>query len=79
MPSGLSSPCCVGDPEQQSLARTLWLDGLDSPETDEILEIYLAIECWKSVLVDTVRYPREIQASAFGMTLIKDRASSFSR
>ena len=64
--------------EQQLFARSLWLANIDSPGAEDILETYLVVERWKSVLVDTIRYPHEIQRTEFDAFVIEDRAISLS-
>ncbi len=68
-------------PEQQALAKALWLDALDihdNANVDAILESYIFLERWKSVLVDVVRYPREIRETALLPDVIEERAHSLS-
>jgi len=66
-------------PEQRELVRALWLDALNMHgNADAILESYIFLERWKSVLVDVVRYPREIREATMSPNAIEERARSLS-
>jgi len=66
-------------PEQRASVRALWLDALNMHgNADAILESYIFLEQWKSVLVDVVRYPREIRQAALPLNVIEERARSLS-
>jgi len=68
-------------PEQRALVRALWLGALNmhgNADADAILESYIFLERWKSVLVDVVRYPREIRQAALLPDVIEERARSLS-
>jgi len=68
-------------PEQRALVRALWLDALDihdNADADAILDSYIFLERWKSVLVDVVRYPREIREATMAPNVIEERARSLS-